>query len=170
MSRRNKCFFTFIILLLCLGCAKKTPIPVDYSYSKDAVIFQIQTDEKLNLYQGVPHTLLVCVYQLKNLTEYNQLLAEKNGLYQLMRGERFSPSVTFTDKVILHPGTKRYLVFDRAEGTKYVAVVAGYYNMATEKMTRVFDIPVVEEKKSFKKTKVVKPLDVRIYFGPQQID
>jgi len=172
MSNYLKVFLLVAALFLMNGCAAKPVGLAKYTYSENAIKVHLQADEKLNVYQGVPHTLLVCVYQLKDLTAYTQLSGKKEGLYQLLRGERFDPSVTYSDKIILHPGMNKRLTLDRAEGTRYLAVVTGYYSMATEKMTRVYDVPVVQERKGFfsiKKVEMVKDLDISLVFDAEQI-
>jgi hypothetical protein len=61
---------------------------------------------------------------------------------------------------------------DRAEGAKYVAIVAGYYVLQKEGMVRVYDVPWFVEKKGFiKRTKVAKPgpLDIDLVLGLDQI-
>jgi len=160
------------VLFFMYGCAAKPVAPAEYSYSKNAINIHLQADEKLNVYQGVSHTLLVCVYQLKDLTAYTQLSGKKKGIYQLLRGKKFDPAVTYSDKIILHPGMKKQLTLDRVEGTRYLAIVTGYYNMAPEKMTRVHEVPVVLEKKSsysLQKVNTVKNIDISLVFGAEQI-
>ncbi len=172
MAKYPKLFVTLAVLVLLGGCASKPVGLPDYSYSKDAININLHAADKLNVYQGVSHTLLVCVYQLKDRTAYNQLVGKKDGLYKLLRGQKFNPSVTYSEKIIMHPGTDKQLTLDRAEGTKYLAIVTGYYNMSPEKMTRVFDIPVVLERESslsLNKVKVVKNIDVSLTFGAERI-
>ena len=63
-------------------------------------------------------------------------------------------------------------MLDRAEGAKYVAIVAGYYLLVKERFVRVFDVPVVIDKKGFfKKTLTSKPapLNLVVTLGPKQI-
>jgi type VI secretion system VasD/TssJ family lipoprotein len=172
MAKHTKVIVALVFLFLIGGCASKPVPPPDYSYGKDAINISLHAASELNVYQGVPHTLLVCVYQLKDRTAYNQLVGKKNGLYQLLRGQKFDPSVTYSEKIIMHPGTDKQLVLDRAEGTKYLAVVTGYYSMSPEKMTKVFDIPVALESEgpfSMSKVNVVKDIDVSLTFGAERI-
>ncbi len=172
MTNYTKVVVVLALLFIVGGCASKPIALPDYSYGKDAINISLHGADRLNVYQGVPHTLLVCLYQLKDLTAYNQLVGKKNGLYKLLRGQKFDPSVTYSEKIILHPGTDKQLTLDRAEGTKYLAVVTGYYSMSPEKMTKVFDIPVALESKStfsFSKIKVVKDIDVSLSFDATQI-
>jgi predicted component of type VI protein secretion system len=72
----------------------------------------------------------------------------------------------------MRPGQATSVQLDRAEGTKYVGLVAGYSLMKKENMIRLFKIPVLVEEKGFiSRTKVQKPapLVLDILLGGQQI-
>jgi len=61
---------------------------------------------------------------------------------------------------------------DRAEGARYVAVAAGYYLLEKERMVRLYEIPVVIEKKGFikrSKTQKLGILEIDLRLGPEQI-
>lgn len=164
-------------LLLCslfvmVSCAGAPPAPPQYDFGKDGIRFRFRADSQLNNYQGSPHTLLICVYQLSDPNAFNQLTGEKEGLYRLLECRRFDPSVTNAKRLIVQPGQDTTSTLDRAEGTKYVGLVAGYYRIEKEHVTRLFKVPVLEEKKStFSSSKVLKPgvLDAELLLGPQQI-
>ena len=73
----------------------------------------------------------------------------------------------------MNPGKDSTLVMDRAENAKYLAVVAGYYGIVKERITRLVKIPVVVEEKGFiSKSTKQKPgfLDITLVLGPEQID
>jgi hypothetical protein len=64
------------------------------------------------------------------------------------------------------------IVLDRAEGAKYLAIVAGYFTLQKDRMIRLFEIPVVVEKKGFIRRKKIQkpgPLNIELILGPQQI-
>ena len=84
----------------------------------------------------------------------------------------FDAGVATSKRLIVHPGKDVTVTLDRAEGAKYVAAVAGYYVLQKDRMIRMFDIPVVIEKKGFiKTTKISKPgiLKIELELGPSQI-
>ncbi|MBU4260552.1 MAG: type VI secretion system lipoprotein TssJ [Proteobacteria bacterium] len=168
--------------ILCLfflaSCAKVPPpppvppAPPQYSYSKDAVKIQINSDSQLNLYQSSPHTLLLCVYQLSDPNAFYRLTGDIDGIYKLLSCSQFDPSVTHSKRFIVQPDQKVTYTLDRAEGTKYVAIGAGYYNVRKEDVTRLFEIPVVEKKSETSDTlRVLEPdvLTVDIDLGPTKI-
>jgi type VI secretion system VasD/TssJ family lipoprotein len=160
-----------LIPLLC-SCASRAPSPPEWSPEKKAIHLRLVADPQLNLHEGVPHTLLLCIYQLRSPNAFNQLADDIEGIYKLLECSLFDTSVARSKKLIVHPGQESIKDLDRAEGSKYVAVVAGYYLLQKERMVRMFDIPVIEEKKGFiRRKRVIKPghLNIELTLGPQQI-
>jgi len=159
-------------LFFLASCATVPPAPPQYSYSKDAVNIQINADPQLNLYQSSPHTLLICVYQLSDPNAFNRLTGDINGIYQLLSCSQFDPSVTHSKRFIVQPDQKVTYTLDRAEGTKYVAIGAGYYNVRKEDMVRLYEIPIVEKTLgTFSKTRIAEPgiLDLELELGSTTI-
>jgi len=119
--------------------APKPPAPVEYE--KGAIKLTLTADPKLNLYQGNYHTLLLCLYELKDPNAFNQLVDEADGFARLMECSRFDPSVAYVKRVILQPGSRVKEELDRAEGAKYLALVAGYFEVQKERPLRLYRIP-----------------------------
>jgi len=162
----------FITLLL-FSCTAKVLPPPQWTYEKDAIKLRLEADPMLNLDDGKAHTLHLCIYQLKDPNGFNQLAGDESGLYKLLDCKLFDQGVAVSKRLIVNPGEKTTLVLDRAENAKYLAVVAGYYDIEKERITRLVEIPVViEEKGFFSKEKKKKPglLDIVLSLGPQQIN
>ena len=162
-----------IVVLLVVSCASQ-PVspPSQWRYEKGAVRVHLKADPQLNLYQGNPHTLLLCIYQLRDPNAFNQLTQDENGLYKLLECDSFDSTVANSKRLIVNPGEELTTELDRAEGARYVAVVAGYYTVESKGMIRLYDIPWYVEKTGFLgQTKVAKPgpLDIDLFLGPQQI-
>ncbi len=160
------------VIMLFAGCASQ-PLPQpDWTFEKDAVQIHLKADPKLNFDDGVPHTLVLCIYQLRDPNAFNQLSDDTDGIYKLLGCDLFDGSVATAKRLIVHPGQDMNVKLDRAEGAKYVAVAAGYYVLQKERMIRLYEVPVVIEKKGFiKRTKLSKPgqLSIELQLGPSQI-
>jgi type VI secretion system VasD/TssJ family lipoprotein len=160
----------FSVMFIC-SCSSKPAIvlPPEWGYAKDAIRLHLKSDPQLNLYQGSPHTLLVCMYHLRDPNAFNQLVDEKDGLSKLLECSRFDPSVTNAKRLVIQPDKETTESLDRPEGAKYVGIVAGYYYLQKDRAVRFFPIPVVEEKKG--NTILSKPevLNIDLYLGPQQL-
>lgn len=110
--------------------------PPPMEYKKDGISFTMTADPQLNRYKNASHTLLVCLYQLRDPNAFNQLSEEPGSLGKLMECNKFDSSVTFAKRIVLQPGKKLTdQRWDRAEGTRYIAIAAGYYGTGTEKTT-----------------------------------
>jgi type VI secretion system VasD/TssJ family lipoprotein len=159
-------------LLTIAACASQPLPPPDWKFEREAVRIHVFADDQLNLYEGTPHTLLLCVYQLKDPNEFNHLAGFREGLYQLLECDHYDATVATAARLIVHPGQDRHFTFDRAQDAKYIAVVAGYYSIQKEAIVRLIDIPVIIEKSGFLwRKKVQKPDSVytELTLGPKQI-
>jgi type VI secretion system VasD/TssJ family lipoprotein len=146
-------FFSFIT-----SCAS-TP---SYLYEESAITLDLKSAEDLNLYDGQAHTLLLCVYQLKNPSTFKQLAEENEGITTLLDCSRFDPSVTGSKRLVIQPNEETIRTLDRAEGTKYVGIVAGYYKMQKENMIHLENVPLSMLKNPNK-------MEIRLFLGSQEI-
>jgi type VI secretion system VasD/TssJ family lipoprotein len=154
------------------ACASQSLPAPNWTFQKDAISIHLKADTKLNYDDGVPHTLLVCIYQLKDPNAFNQLSEDTDGIYKLLECGLFDAGVATAKRTIVNPGQDIKIVLDRAEDAKYVAVVAGYYVLQKDRMIRLYDIPVEVQTKGFiKRTKSQVPgnLNIELQLGPSQI-
>ena len=130
------------------SCAffQSTDFPKDVPYIKDGINFHLRGDNRLNLYRGVPHALVLCAYQLTDANAFNQLLEEKDGMARLLVCTRFDPTVNYAKKMIVQPGQDIYEAMEKTEGSRQVAVIAGYYEFQKKQAVKVIPLP---EKKMF---------------------
>jgi type VI secretion system VasD/TssJ family lipoprotein len=161
----------FFFVMVIGACASQAP-PPNWTYEKDAIAVHFKADPNLNYDEGEPHTLMACLYQLKDPNAFYQLSDDSDGIYKLLECGLFDSAVATAKRIIIRPGKKTHISLDRAEGAKYLAAVAGYYVLEKERITRLYKIPVVVEKKGLiRRTKVSKPkkLIVDMELGPSQI-
>lgn len=161
-----------IILFSVISCAHKPPPVPQWQYEPEAVHLRIDADANLNLHEGKPHTLMICIYQLRRKTGFNSLAEEIEGRYKLLECQPFDNTVATTKRLIIHPGDNLNLLMDRLEGARHLAIVAGYYLLQKKRIIRMVDFPVVTEEHGFmgsKTTSRVGKLNLEITFGDQQI-
>ncbi len=173
MKKSIKLLLAVFATLFLVSCSTKVLPPPQWTYQKDAVKLHVIADSMLNLDEGKAHTLYVCIYQLKDPNGFNQLAGYQSGLYKLLNCKLFDQGVVASKHLIVRPGEDQTLIMDRAEDGKYLAVVAGYYGVIRNRITRLIKIPVViEEKGVFSKERTQRPglLDIKLILGPQQID
>lgn len=166
--------FTFVrnVLSLCVvsllfACTPELLVKQlpEWGYEKNAIKLHLVSDPQLNLYQKKDHSLIFCLYHLRDLNGFNQLVDEQGGLLSLLECKRFDQSVTYVRKFVVQPNQDLTEVLDRTDGAKYVGVVAGYYTQQKESSVRSFKIPISEIKKG--STIIQKPeqLNIDLYLG-----
>ena len=159
------------MLLALVACAAKQLPPPQWTYEKEAVRMHIQADSRLNLFDDEAHTLLLCVYQLSDPNMFNQLSGDQEGLYRLLECSLFEGAVA-AKRLIIQPGQDLNMTLDRADGARYVAMVAGYSILEKERLLKMVEIPEYTERKGFFKkseTRKPAPLSIDLKLGPQQI-
>ena len=84
----------------------------------------MKADPLLNLYDNEPHTLDLCLYQLKNPNVFKLKSKYEDGLLELLECKLFDPTATDFERITVQPGKDQTLIVDRAEGSNYLGVVA----------------------------------------------
>jgi type VI secretion system VasD/TssJ family lipoprotein len=115
---------------------------VQWTFAAKAIELRLTASAGLNFYDGEPHSLVISVYQLSDPNQFNSFRVSRDKLTEIMDTYRFDPSVTAFDQIFLQPGEQPVVRLDRAEKTRFVAIVAGYYQTDPDQSTRLFEIPV----------------------------
>ncbi|XCN73051.1 MAG: type VI secretion system lipoprotein TssJ [Candidatus Electrothrix aestuarii] len=146
-----------LCLLLLTSCAADAPEP-EWKYGEDAIDIVYRATPDLNTKDGDPNALLLVIYQLKEVNEFNRLAGYTEGLKQLLEAKVFDESVMALKKIYIEPGGARRITLDRAEHTRFVGIVAGYYDLEPYRCVTVQDIEYETEKhglfKIWKNTKI----------------
>lgn len=148
-----------LLVVAVMVCACAGGKPAEIGYKEKAIHVNLTADSRLNLYQGTPHALMLCLYQLKDPNAFNQIVDEKDGLHKLLECNRFDASVANAKRLVVQPGQVEKQDLDRAEGAKYVAIAAGYYAYK-ERPTRIYAVPSGGLLSSDE-------LFINLYLGPQ---
>ena len=149
------------------------PSPPEWKMMKEGITLNLKADTQLNQSKGKAYTLYLVVYQLINPNMFNQLSQDTEGLAKLLESRIFDSSVASVKSMIVYPGSDITYRMDRAEGARYVGVVAGYNVMEKERMVRIFDVPVCVKFNNIlhlSRKHVPGPLEINMALGPQQID
>lgn len=157
----------FILPLIMAGCASAPSEPMP-TYKREAVHLTLTASDQVNLYGGLPHATVLCVYQLSDPNVYQQMLEEVDGVNKLLACENFDASVKSRRRIVVQPGDKKVVVMDRAEGARYLAVVAGYYKRMPGSFSRLVPFPVVETG-GFSKRKELGKIELDVELGSEGI-
>ena len=165
-----------LLTALLLGLHSCTTLPTDppkWKFQKNAIILNLKADNKLNVEKGKSYSLYLVVYQLKNPNAFNQLAKDRGGRSKLLESDSFDSSVAEVKNIVIYPGSDVTHRLDRAEGAKWVGIVAGYRAISREDNVRLFEIPVDKKEEGFffqRTNKLSGLLNVKLKFGPRQIE
>jgi len=167
--------FIATVTLVVSGCAtdKGVTTPFICPFKENAIQLSLKADSLLNLYDNEPHTLDLCFYQLKNPNVFKLKSKYEDGLLELLECKLFDPTVTDFERITVQPGKDQTLIVDRADGSNYFGVVAGYFEMQIDRIARFQEIPVTTKTKimtPWKKYQVCLDLNLEITLGPQQLE
>ncbi len=150
---------------------KPDPKPT-WSFGKRGIIINYKADKQINMFDNRPHTLLLVVYQLKDINNFIELAKYEDGLKQLLEVRGDDPTVMASDKIFIEPGSSDTIVLDRAEKARWVGIVAGYYQLDPQKVSRIFKIPFRIETKGLimrKRIAKIERLKINLILGKSGI-
>lgn len=142
---RNK-FYGFInisalVLMLLLGACSSDKVPPRVAYKPSGIVISYASESNLNSYDQSPHSVMLAVYQLDNINAFHQLSGNKAGIQKLLTLNKFDPSVLGIDKRFVYSNESGVITLDRLENTRWVGIVAGYYNLSSNQVIQEFQIP-----------------------------
>lgn len=143
-----------------------------WTYAPNSLELRFHADKMLNAYDEQGHTLILCVYQLSDPNGYNKLAKTQAGLRKLLECKDFDKTAVYYQRLVVQPGEDQVAPLNRAEKAKWVAVAAGYYDLAPQRSTRLFEIPVITRDEGFFTTDLVRnpgKLLVNLFLGPTGI-
>jgi type VI secretion system VasD/TssJ family lipoprotein len=151
---------------------KEALAALEWSYGKEAIRLDLQADPKLNIFDGESHTLVIGLVQLEEPNAFTALLADSAAVGRLLESGRGLPGMLVMDRYVVEPGRTRTLIFDRAQRTQYVGIVAGYYELDPLRNTRLFKMPIDIKSSGYvttTRTATPAPLRLRLVLGAQRI-
>lgn len=170
-SRKSLSGFKKAYWLVCLliplffsGCGAKQVPPPQLVFAKDAITIKYQADKQLNSFDDKSHSLLIVVYQLSDVNVFNSYAGYREGLLKILDATSFDASVTAFHKEYIEPGSKGTLKLDRAEKTKHIGIVAGFYDLIPSKCSTLIDITYTTGRHGLLLTKstTVDPLNINL--------
>jgi type VI secretion system VasD/TssJ family lipoprotein len=118
------------------------PAKVTWGMVKNGLSYRIVTAPDLNSDKGQALGLTLCVYQLKDSTQFQALAATLEGIDTLLDCKLEPAGAQAAKRFSLQPATELDIVSDRAEGARMLAVVAGYAHERPELCTATLPYPV----------------------------
>jgi len=174
----SKIIYVFFLTIFLFACtSNKEPLPEPrWEYAPKGIKIHYRADVRLNFYDNVPHTLVLKIFQLRDASHFKTLARTEPGFIRLLQftgqpaflGETQADILSYK-QLIVEPGEEKIVYLDRAEGARWVGIVAGYYRFNLFQACKIFEIPLIykEEGLIFKEKSVsVGELFVNLILGP----
>lgn len=145
---------------------------IAWGYAENAVVIEIDADARLNEYSGESHTLVLGIYQMEDSAGFYKLAADSSLLAKALETGKAGDGFVNFVRYVVSPGQRSIMTVDRAQKTKFVGLVAGYYQMDGSKSARLFEIPLTVESEGLVSTTwKAQPavLAVRLNLGPEGV-
>jgi predicted component of type VI protein secretion system len=107
-----------------------------------AITVNIETDPELNWFDKRSHGLAVALVQATSPGILTALSKSPTGPQKILEGTVSDPAIVTVDIINVQPGSTTAKVISRAEMGKYIAIVAGYYDLDPEKSMLVIRTPI----------------------------
>lgn len=153
-----------------LGGAVSQTKPPEWPAQNQAICLTYRADVQLNLFNDRAHTLALYVVQFSDPNTFKTISADASSLQAFLeKAGKGDATVVDFRQIVVHPGdyTVRYL--DRAQGAQWVAVIAGYYYLDPPKVTRIYQVPLVNPPSWRDSGKVPGKISVGLVLGPRGI-
>ena len=145
------------IAAMACGCSSQQPAPdsprkqaiaaVKWDYEKDAISIEINADEQLNEFENEAHTLLLGVYQMADPAAFYKMTADSTAMSASLENGTAGDGFINLTRFVVTPGGKAIVDVDRAQKSKYVGLIAGYFQMDAPRAARLFEIPLTIDSK-----------------------
>lgn len=114
-----------------------------WDFDPQALVLRLQAPLQLNMYMGKPHSLFIKVFQLSEVRVFNDIAKTPAGIKELLTEDEVDASILSSETITISPNSTETLVLDRFKETRFVAIVAGYYQIDGKNNVRIFNIPSV---------------------------
>ncbi|HUH41406.1 MAG TPA: type VI secretion system lipoprotein TssJ [Castellaniella sp.] len=121
---------------------KEAKAEVSWDFARNAIQIELASDDNLNAYFNQPHTLVMGVFQVDDAKTFVKMLGDASGLKKMLATGDAGNDVIQLDRYVISPGKQTILDIDRVQDTKFVGIVAGYYDFDPSVSARLFRIPL----------------------------
>lgn len=179
-----------LVALLLGACSSPPPQEVVYpptpASSPDKVVWynmpgalnmNIEVSPDVNFADGQAHAINLCIMQSQVKDPLVNQAASSQGIIELLQCKTKAPEIISANMHSLQPGEEKFIPADRKEGARFVAVVAGYDELAPEKSFAILPFPVAQDSHragflylSKEYTYAAAPMDVHIFLGKTALE
>lgn len=155
LLKHPKNLFQYALVIVCFllitGCSSSLigGVPkeealqkIKWNYDKEAMQLVIEASEKLNLYNGEAHAIVLTAVQFENPNEFSSYTQDSDKIARLLIDGNSAKGWLAAKQFFVNPGQNITLMLDRAEKAQYVGIVAGYNDLVPEKSARFYRLGI----------------------------
>jgi type VI secretion system VasD/TssJ family lipoprotein len=115
---------------------------VQWNYGNAALRVDVDTDAALNSYDGEAHSVVLALVQAADPGAFYQFLDTPDLVAKVLQGSRPPSTLLQVTRYALEPARKAQIRLDRAQGARYLGIVAAFYDVPVAKGAKLFNLPV----------------------------
>ena len=121
---------------------KQAKVEVTWPYAKDAILLEVESSPDLNRHANQSHAVVLGVVQLDDEKSFPKILTDTASVVDLLTTGKLSAGVLQMDRYVVNPGERHVVKIDRVQDTRFVGLLAGYYEFEPARAARYFRIPL----------------------------
>lgn len=140
-------FMAFFLLIGLTGCgmfktqSKEEALEdMKWSYGDNDIEITVEAEPDLNSWGGQPHTLLMIVVQMEDLSAIEPYKGSSQAMSQLLLAEVAPTGLLNLKRFFIEPNAKQTLKLARVDKSHYVAVFLGYQHLDPARSIRLYQI------------------------------
>lgn len=138
-------------------------------YSEAGIVLTLKTEPMLNAWKGMPNAVSLLIIQARDKQSLTDLIGSEKRIRAVFSGANLPNEFLAIDRFTAQPGQQTTLHLNRAEGTYYVGVIAGYYPVPLEKQMAIVAIPVKVQRDWWDWKVAVDPLRLSLIWGERAL-
>ena len=121
---------------------KQAKVEVSWPYAKDGILLEVESSADLNHHANQSHAVVLGVIQLDDEKSFPKMLTDTTAVVDLLTTGKLSAGVLQMDRYVVNPGERHVVNIDRVQNTRFVGLLAGYYEFEPARAARYFRIPL----------------------------
>ncbi|WP_447840904.1 type VI secretion lipoprotein TssJ [Enterobacter bugandensis] len=145
-----------LIALMLAGCGvnsnearQQSVDTVSAPFASGAITLNLRAEPGLNRVNEMPNSCTVLLIQAKDKPSLDKVLNNSVLLKGLFAGAGSEGNILQLDRYVMMPGQTNILHIDRAQNTRNIALVAGYYPFPVKQHMLIAEIPVETQSSSW---------------------
>ncbi|WP_269901418.1 type VI secretion lipoprotein TssJ [Paenalcaligenes faecalis] len=146
---------------------------MQWEYGDNAIHLQLDAGPDLNWWGDQPHTLLLVVVQMDDLSAMEAYRSSAKAMSDLLLAETAPSGLLTLKRFFIEPGVKRDLQLARVDQSRYVGVVLGYQHLDPKRSIRLYQIGADMDRKGwvFRQYQAKpEPLKIELRLGAEGVE